>query len=80
MAIQNDRIGQNNIEVDCLALSTWLMSWTCPVILCMGLLLLLGSQRNIVKSSDPEASLSGAPPVASVYLQYKYATSKDTIF
>ena len=28
---------------------------------------MLGSQRNIVKSSEPEANLSGALPVASVY-------------
>jgi len=34
----------------------------------MGLLLVEGSHRNIVKSSDPDASRSGRPLLAALYL------------
>ena len=48
---------------------TWLMSCKCPVSRCLGLFVWLGSHRNIVKSSEPDANRSGWPPVASAYLQ-----------
>ncbi len=34
----------------------------------MGLLLVAGSQRNMVKSSEPDASRSGRPALAVSYL------------
>jgi hypothetical protein len=39
-----------------------------PVIRALGCLLIVGSQRNIVKSSEPETSLSGALPLIFLYL------------
>ena len=35
---------------------------------CRGLLLWLGSHKNMVKSSEPDTRRSGLPPLASVYL------------
>lgn len=39
-----------------------------PVMRAFGCLLIVGSQRNIVKSSEPETSLSGALPLIFLYL------------
>jgi hypothetical protein len=39
-----------------------------PVMRAFGCLLIVGSQRNIVKSSEPETSLSGALPLIFSYL------------
>ena len=44
--------------------STWLMSCWWPVMRARGALLVDGSHRYIVKSSEPETKRSGRPPVA----------------
>ena len=53
-----------------------------PVNLAIGFVAFSGSQRNIVKSSLPEISLSESPPAALLALRYRssaffVASSKD---
>mmetsp|Transcript_6838 Transcript_6838/g.24163 ORF Transcript_6838/g.24163 Transcript_6838/m.24163 type:complete len:203 (+) Transcript_6838:242-850(+) len=47
--------------------TTWLMSWTCPVMRALGFFSAAGSHMNMVKSSLPEMRRSGSPPVSSLY-------------
>ena len=53
---------------ECINIFTWLMSCRWPVMRVRGLALEEGSHRNMVKSSDPDASRSALPPHAASYL------------
>ncbi len=54
------------------------MSCRWPVMRATGLLLVDGSHRNIVKSSEPDASRSGRPPLAASYLGKRQNRNLET--